>query len=1001
MNRRKLFESENCKQSGITLIALVISIIVMLILAGVSLNATIGDNGIITQAQNAKLKSGMSVLEEYLQEKFVEYYDDTENYTNKVELLNDKIPELLLTNSSTRKYIIYNGKAYYLLNKKCLPSDIQNALVGGDSSDAADYTKLYDVYGITQDLKVYYVDNKNNTSVGNVESSEIDPNMPLAMLNNGSNRTLSEAIKDALSEIGIEVDDDLGITVGNVSSLKTLTLDGSKNEITSLKALGELTNIQELTLKNLKLSNLEGIENLSLLNYVYFYNCDIDDYSALSTTYKLNKLYFHFLNTMSEDVTNKQINLLGNALKNAFNISNLQYLGIFGVNLSSSLVYPNWTYYDGSSHFNTYTSGTRSNLTDISGLSNFNDNLKQSINYLYLNNNNIASIESLSGFYKIKQLMLSCNNNLKNLNGLENHIELEYLSAHACNLENIEGLQGTNKIYVLSLQENRNLTSLNGIEQNKEMISLNAKSCNLNDISKISNLTNLQYLYMEYNYNLQNVKDIANCTKIIRLYLTGNNNMLASDVAKLENIINQCGNNYSIPKKYYSLFENITSYDYSSYGLKDDSEELNLLKNRKTVTRLNLSGNINLSNNKINEILSTMTGLKYLSLKGIGNLTSIEWIKNVPNLIELDLRGTSVSSDTDIKLLNDYGINLINLIIDNPNIKIEEIEDTLININNNFTTNNLNSWINNGYEYLRGAICLSNSYDFSKLTRLTKWYECQLNVNGSYYFDFSNCKNMTYFFCYSDNKVKLPKSITSIHIGNGAPDIDLSNCENITYIYTENTDGKKVENSVITLPENNKLETLYTYIAGISFENLNFLGKFNANNLKNLTMIGYEQESNGLNNIEGLKYAPNIESFDIHYTNVSSLNGIQYLSKLKKLSAYSQFVKISDISYLEGLSELTEVNLSDNKISKICNLSNLSKLNYLNLSNNSISDLSNLQTCIINNTTSLKRLDLRNNNIEEYTASGTNNVEILNKLKSAGTSEIKIDGNNFSGNVGF
>ena len=36
-------------QKGITLIALVISIIVMLILAGVSLNATIGDNGIITK----------------------------------------------------------------------------------------------------------------------------------------------------------------------------------------------------------------------------------------------------------------------------------------------------------------------------------------------------------------------------------------------------------------------------------------------------------------------------------------------------------------------------------------------------------------------------------------------------------------------------------------------------------------------------------------------------------------------------------------------------------------------------------------------------------------------------------------------------------------------------------------------------------------------------------------------------------------------------------------
>ena len=44
------------KQNGITLIALVITIVVLLILAGVSINALFGDNGIIKSAQNAKNK---------------------------------------------------------------------------------------------------------------------------------------------------------------------------------------------------------------------------------------------------------------------------------------------------------------------------------------------------------------------------------------------------------------------------------------------------------------------------------------------------------------------------------------------------------------------------------------------------------------------------------------------------------------------------------------------------------------------------------------------------------------------------------------------------------------------------------------------------------------------------------------------------------------------------------------------------------------------------------
>ena len=38
---------------GITLIALVITIIVLLILAGISISMAIGQNGIVTQAQNA------------------------------------------------------------------------------------------------------------------------------------------------------------------------------------------------------------------------------------------------------------------------------------------------------------------------------------------------------------------------------------------------------------------------------------------------------------------------------------------------------------------------------------------------------------------------------------------------------------------------------------------------------------------------------------------------------------------------------------------------------------------------------------------------------------------------------------------------------------------------------------------------------------------------------------------------------------------------------------
>ena len=42
------------RENGITLISLVVTIVVMMILAGITIDATIGDNGLITSAKEQK-----------------------------------------------------------------------------------------------------------------------------------------------------------------------------------------------------------------------------------------------------------------------------------------------------------------------------------------------------------------------------------------------------------------------------------------------------------------------------------------------------------------------------------------------------------------------------------------------------------------------------------------------------------------------------------------------------------------------------------------------------------------------------------------------------------------------------------------------------------------------------------------------------------------------------------------------------------------------------------
>jgi len=55
------------KNNGITLIALVLTVVIMLILASISFNALVGDNGILGNAMNAKIRQEDSGAKEELQ----------------------------------------------------------------------------------------------------------------------------------------------------------------------------------------------------------------------------------------------------------------------------------------------------------------------------------------------------------------------------------------------------------------------------------------------------------------------------------------------------------------------------------------------------------------------------------------------------------------------------------------------------------------------------------------------------------------------------------------------------------------------------------------------------------------------------------------------------------------------------------------------------------------------------------------------------------------------
>ena len=1042
MNERKSF------QNGITLIALVISIIVMLILAGVSLNATIGDNGIITQAQNATYMQSIAALEEYLQTEYVKYYDETENYTSKIELLSSKLGNLCLKDG-TKNYITYDGKMYYLINKQALPDDVKNQLRGGDTTEYLKYIRLQDVYGVTPDLKVYYCESGTDSALGNINETIIDPDTPLAKIKN--NAGLNEAVKDILTENGVTVGEN-GITYGNVSTLKEVTIDGSKYQnITSLQGLSELTSLRKLILKDLKIEDINEVASCTLLSYIKFQNCTVKNYTGLASSIGLEYLYLY------NPTSNTEVENLSNALTDS-NLSKLQYFGIFGYE-------PEQYMYGNPTGMYTNTNASSSNITDISSLSKISSNTKNAIKYIYLNNNKITNIESLKDFTNINLIYLMCNPNLANLNGLENHTNIEYIYSHNCGIEDITGLTGCNNIVNLTLQYNK-ITSFAGLENANAINLLYVYNNKLIDISALNKKSTLNQLDLKNNIDLIEIKSIETLSNLKYLYLAGNINMNVADVQSIEKIINQCSD-YTIPDKYLKYFSTATQYDYTNSGLTDYSEEILALKNRTNVTYLRLYGNSDLGKSRLgslikqgdlstteldiitknlslsdaeknivnlwknysdtqiknmtdndiiskeNEndiyiryVLSTMTGLEQLSIAENKNITDIDFINKVTKLIILDLRNTEV---TNLSILETNALSLETLAITNPKINMQNIQNTISRLGKNpdRMDNNIIVNSNSHWGYATGLLLCNSGFENSlknceKITAI-RIYGQNAGVVGQN-IDLSNCKSITNM-TLSESKSKwiLPINLNNLTFSGKGTSFDASNCISlsklsISQFNVDNNFFDTFKNSpikIIAMSRTNvemneltKLISAYSSLTELSIKNDNW-GYYSG---------GYNKLTGDCNSLINFKNLKNLSIY--YYYNKDIIKGISKLTSLEKLDLNTN--NIGDISELANLTNLKELTLHSNNISDLSALSNLRNLTYLHLYANSISNLKPLESLIVNGKTNLQTLYLNNNTLENYTTqningqvSSINNIEILKKLHEAGLKKLNIVGNNF------
>ena len=245
------------KERGITLIALVVTIVVLLILAGVTINAVFSDSGIIKKAQDAQNKANESV------QKDMEQINALENWLNENtgESNNDK--EVNISTLVGKEAVTKNTKAVDAYgNKITIPKGFK-VLAHGTEASSATYTYSGDNIPAVQDGIV--IEDTQTETAGNQFVW-----VPVGTINNKAGDS-----RGTTSTITLGRYSDFTMTNGAVASgqpVQVASVENCTQEVTINTYYKELSasRISSSSSENTTARNLEEFISTTLANGGYY-----------------------------------------------------------------------------------------------------------------------------------------------------------------------------------------------------------------------------------------------------------------------------------------------------------------------------------------------------------------------------------------------------------------------------------------------------------------------------------------------------------------------------------------------------------------------------------------------------------------------------------------------------------------------------------------------------------------------------------------------------------
>ena len=626
------------KQKGITLIALVITIIVLLILAGVSIAMLTGDNGILMQASDSKIETAVGTVKEQIKLLQGEKIIQGEKVTPETLLAEGKVRRTVQVGENDKYYMYYAIK--------------ENSFEEMQGLGKGDLTSLKDVFLIDDDLNVKYI-SRNGKEYGNEIKEKI-------LEDETEIRFSSKAFSEYISKIsGISEEEMKFKWMKNQT-----TLEISDSSIDSLEDLIFFPELTKLTLKNLTLENLNGLENCIKLKEFSTSYTEVKDYMKLSKLPSLENFYVLYVKNLNFD----------NVLDSLKGVSTIKS---FGINVSYGAV---------------------KSMNRIKELSN---NLES----LQLSGGKIEKIEGLEDKVNLKYLNLS-SQQITKIEGLENCTKLNEVVLNGNKISKIENISNLKNLKKLNMSGNQ-LIDILELDYNEQLIYLNLKNNssikpNRSDYTEQENirLDKIQEIITERNGEISINEEQLNLFRGYRVI-----DLSGSDISTLECIEGQTN------------IENLKLYRCKNITLRDKKSQ-EILKKMDKLKVLNLQESNVQELTAINEIKS----LEELNLNGITNFLDLSQIEDRISQIKI----TGVKQEVIDSILNCNKEKIIELKLMGIYTKLPDISKFLnlqilyLNSNSQLTNFDIISKCRNliilnlSYNNLHGRMI-----DFSMLTNLT------------------------------------------------------------------------------------------------------------------------------------------------------------------------------------------------------------------------------------------------------------------------------------------